>query len=99
MADFIVEKCIENINNHFKLVLLASQRTHDLNIGAGDSSQVAKLKKHKNTVATLHEIAENKVCTNELFNSLVKRCKEYTEGKIGNTSDEKLKRLLNFPQN
>ncbi|MGL9726606.1 MAG: hypothetical protein ACR5KV_09040 [Wolbachia sp.] len=36
MGKFIVERCIERVSNCFKLFLLASQRTHDLNTGAND---------------------------------------------------------------
>lgn len=47
MAESIVEKCIERVSNRFKLVLLASQRTHDLNTGASNPIQAAKFKGHK----------------------------------------------------
>jgi len=99
MPEFIVEKCIERVDNHFKLALLASQRTHDLNTGASNPAQVVKSKGHKNVVVALYEIAEKKVCVHELFNLLIGRCKEYMKGNAGNTcntSKGKLQELLNF---
>ena len=75
MIESIVEKCVEQVHNRFKLVLLASQRTHDLSTGASDSVEMVKFKDHKDTIVSLYEIAEKKVNTHELFNLLVKRCK------------------------
>ncbi|OEY86887.1 DNA-directed RNA polymerase subunit omega [Wolbachia pipientis] len=93
MTEFIVEKCIEQISNRFKLVLLASQRAHDLSIGSG---QVARSKNHKSTIVALYEIADKKVSANDLFNLLVGRCKEYMQGNLGHYShnEYKLEKLL-----
>lgn len=93
MAEFIIEKCIEQVSNHFKLALLASQRAHDLSTGAGQTSKVGK---HKSTVMALCEIAEKKVSVNELFSLLVKRCKEYSTGGVKDVNEGKLKKLLDF---
>ncbi|GFT91650.1 DNA-directed RNA polymerase subunit omega [Nephila pilipes] len=71
MAESIVEKCTEQVSNRFKLVLLASQRTHDLNTGASNPVQTVQFKDHKNTIVSLYEIAEKQVDTHELFNLLV----------------------------
>lgn len=99
MAESIVEKCIEQVSNRFKLSLLASQRTHDLNTGASNPTQVTRFKGHKNTMISLCEIAEKQVDVQELFNLLVGRCKEYMKGNTSNaySSDvSKLEKLLNF---
>ncbi|MDR2831541.1 MAG: DNA-directed RNA polymerase subunit omega [Rickettsiales bacterium] len=99
MAESIVEKCIEQVSNRFKLALLASQRTHDLNTGASNPIQATKFKGHKNTIVSLHEIAEKQVDTHELFNLLVGRCKEYMKGNMSNvysSNTSKLEKLLNF---
>lgn len=99
MIDSIVEKCVEQVHNRFKLVLLASQRTHDLSTGASDPVEMVKFKDHKDTIVSLYEIAEKKVNTHELFNLLVKRCKEHMKGNTDNTyinSPSKLANLLNF---
>lgn len=99
MPDFIVEKCIEQVSNHFKLALLASQRVHDLNTGASNPVQAVKLKEHKNVVVALNEIAEKKVCVRELFVLLVGRCKEYMNGDLGkphSSIEGRLQQLMNF---
>jgi len=102
MAESIVEECTEQVSNRFKLVLLASQRTHDLNTGASNPVQTAQFKDHKNTIVSLHEIAEKQVDTHELFNLLVGRCKEYMKGNMNNvysSNTSKLANLLNFSDN
>ncbi|KDB19319.1 DNA-directed RNA polymerase subunit omega [Wolbachia endosymbiont of Glossina morsitans morsitans] len=102
MAESIVEKCIELVSNRFKLVLLASQRTHDLNTGASNPIQAAKFKGHKNTIVSLHEIAGKQVDTHELFSLLVGRCKEYVKGNMNNvysSNTSRLANLLNFSDN
>jgi DNA-directed RNA polymerase subunit omega len=102
MAESIVEECTEQVSNRFKLVLLASQRTHDLNTGASNPVQTVQFKDHKNTIVSLHEIAEKQVDTHELFNLLVGRCKEYMKGNMNNvysSNTSKLANLLNFSDN
>ncbi|MGL9758208.1 MAG: DNA-directed RNA polymerase subunit omega [Wolbachia sp.] len=102
MAESIVEKCTERVSNRFKLVLLASQRTHDLNTGASNPVQTAQFKDHKSTIVSLHEIAEKQVDTHELFNLLVGRCKEYMKGNMNNvysSNASKLANLLDFSDN
>jgi DNA-directed RNA polymerase subunit omega len=102
MAESIVEECTELVSNRFKLVLLASQRTHDLNTGASNPVRTVQFKDHKNTIVSLHEIAEKQVDTHELFNLLVGRCKEYMKGNMNNvySSDtSKIANLLNFSDN
>ncbi|MDX5462159.1 MAG: DNA-directed RNA polymerase subunit omega [Wolbachia endosymbiont of Tetragnatha montana] len=102
MAESIVEKCTEQVSNRFKLVLLASQRTHDLNTGASNPVHTAQFKDHKNTIVSLHEIAEKQVDTHELFNLLVGRCKEYMKGNMNNvyiSNTSKLVNLLDFSDN
>lgn len=102
MAESIVEECTQQVSNRFKLVLLASQRTHDLNTGASNPVQTAQFKDHKNTIVSLHEIAEKQVDTHELFNLLVGRCKEYMKGNMNNvysSNTSKLANLLNFSDN
>jgi DNA-directed RNA polymerase subunit omega len=96
MAESVVEKCVEQVSNHFKLVLLASQRAHDLSIGSCTPTQVTKFKNHKSTVVALHEIAEKKVSVYALFDLLVARCKEYVQGNLStyNNNGYKLEKLL-----
>ncbi len=96
MVESIVEKCVEQVSNHFKLVLLASQRAHDLSVGSGAPVQVAKFKNHKSTIVALHEIAEKKVSVYDLFNLLVGRCKEYMQGNLSDhdNDEHKIEKLL-----
>ncbi|MGL9717872.1 MAG: DNA-directed RNA polymerase subunit omega [Wolbachia sp.] len=99
MAESVIEKCTGRVNNRFKLALLASQRTHDLNTGASNPIEAAKFKGHKNTIISLYEIAERQVDTHELFSLLVSRCKEYMKGNVSNaysSNASKLEKLLNF---
>ncbi|WCR57769.1 DNA-directed RNA polymerase subunit omega [Wolbachia endosymbiont of Ctenocephalides felis wCfeJ] len=99
MAESVIERCTEQVSNRFKLALLASQRTHDLNIGASSPVQAAKFKGHKNTIISLYEIAEKQVDIHELFSLLVGRCKEYMKGSMSNVysgGTSKLEKLLNF---
>lgn len=58
MARVTVEDCLENVENRFKLVLLASQRTRQLNKGA---DAFVKRGKDKDTVVALREIAQGDV--------------------------------------
>ena len=83
MARLTVEECIGRTNNKFKLVILASQRAHDLNSGA---CPVIKRKNGKNTVVALKEIATKQLDISSLFNLSVQRCRKYMEKFIN--SDE-----------
>lgn len=58
MARVTVEDCLENIENRFKLVLLASKRARQLEKGA---DEFLPREKDKNTVIALREIAEGHV--------------------------------------
>ena len=83
MARLTVEECMGRTNNKFKLVILASQRAHDLNSGA---CPVIKHKNGKNTVIALKEIAAKQLDVSSLFNLSVQRCRKYMEKFIN--SDE-----------
>jgi DNA-directed RNA polymerase subunit omega len=58
MARVTVEDCLENVENRFKLVLLASKRARQLEKGADEFIPRGK---DKNTVLALREIAEGHV--------------------------------------
>ncbi len=58
MARVTVEDCLENVENRFKLVILASQRARQLDKGA---EEFLPRGKDKNTVLALREIAEGHV--------------------------------------
>lgn len=58
MARVTVEDCLENVENRFKLVLLASKRARQLNKGA---DAFVERSKDKDTVLALREIAAGHV--------------------------------------
>ncbi len=58
MARVTVEDCLENIENRFKLVLLASKRARQLEKGA---DEFLPREKDKDTVVALREIAADHV--------------------------------------
>lgn len=61
MARVTVEDCLENVDNRFELVMLASRRARQIAVGGKDP--MVELENDKPTVLALREIAENKVNT------------------------------------
>jgi len=55
MARITVEDCLDNVDNRFELVLLATKRARELELGA---EAKVKLENDKHTVVALREIAE-----------------------------------------
>jgi len=80
MARITVEDCLKKIDSQYDLVLLAKERTSQLN--AGDPALVPE-DNDKNTVIALREIGEGKVSIKTLrelaINKLRKNQKETTE--------------------
>ena len=80
MARITVEDCLKKIDSRYDLVLLAKERTSQLN--AGDPALVPE-DNDKNTVIALREIGEGKVSIKTLrelaINKLRKHQKETTE--------------------
>jgi len=80
MARITVEDCLKKIDSQYDLVLLAKERTSQLN--AGDPPLVPE-DNDKNTVIALREIGEGKVSIKTLrelaINKLTKHQKETTE--------------------
>ena len=80
MARITVEDCLEKINSQYDLVMLANERTSQLN--AGDSSLVPQ-DNDKNTVISLREIGDGKISIKTLedtaINKLRKQQEETTE--------------------
>ncbi|MGD2053930.1 MAG: DNA-directed RNA polymerase subunit omega [Gammaproteobacteria bacterium] len=58
MARLTVEDCLDNVDNRFELVLIASKRARQLSMGA---EPLVELENDKPTVLALREIAENKI--------------------------------------
>ena len=80
MARITVEDCLKKIDSQYDLVLLAKERTSQLN--AGEESLVP-MDDDKNTVISLREIGEGKISIKNLeesaINKLRKRQPEITE--------------------
>ena len=73
MARITVEDCLEKIENQYDLVLLAKERTSQLNSGA---EMLVEEDDDKNTVIALREIGEGKVLIKELKNNSIARLRK-----------------------
>jgi|TARA_B100001093_G_scaffold148865_1_gene141601 DNA-directed RNA polymerase subunit omega len=73
MARITVEDCLEKVDNQYDLVLLAKERTVQLN--AGSPMQVEE-DNDKKTIIALREIGDGKIATNELEVSAIKRLRK-----------------------
>ena len=77
MARITVEDCLEKVTNQYELVLLAKERTSQLN--AGDLPLVPE-DNDKKTVIALREIGEGKVLVDSLEDSAVNKLRKNPEG-------------------
>ncbi|MBP0049630.1 DNA-directed RNA polymerase subunit omega [Marinobacterium sp. AK62] len=59
MARVTVEDCLENVDNRFELVMVASKRARQIAVGGQDPK--VEWENDKPTVVALREIAENLV--------------------------------------
>ena len=82
MARITVEDCLKKIDNQYDLVLLAKERTSQLNSGA---EMLVDKDNDKNTVVALREIGEGKVAIDELKKNAILRLR-----KEPNESDEEV---------
>ncbi len=89
MARITVEDCLEKIENQYDLVLLAKERTSQLNSGA---EMLVEADNDKNTVIALREIGDGKIPIEELKNnSIAKLRKEPDE----NLEKEEIEEVFN----
>ena len=78
MARITVEDCLEKVDNQYDLVLLAKERTVQLNAGA---PILVEEDNDKRTIISLREIGDGKIEVNELEKSALQRLrKEPDEG-------------------
>jgi DNA-directed RNA polymerase subunit omega len=77
MARITVEDCLEKTDSQYDLVLLAKERTSQLN--DGDPALVPK-DNDKNTVIALREIGEGKVSIKTLEDSAINRYRKHQTG-------------------
>ena len=87
MARITVEDCLEKINSQYDLVLLAKERTAQLN--AGDQALVPK-DNDKNTVISLREIGEGKISIKTIEDSAINklRMKQEESTELEDLEDE-----------
>ena len=73
MARITVEDCLDKIDNQYDLVLLAKERTVQLNAG---SPMLVEEDNDKRTIISLREIGDGKVPVQELEESAIKRLRK-----------------------
>ena len=76
MARITVEDCLEKVENQYDLVLLAKERTSQLNSGA---AMLVEADNDKNTVIALREIGDNKIIVEELKNNSIARLRKESD--------------------
>ena len=76
MARVTVEDCITKVPNRFELVLMASQRVHEISTGA---SLTVEKDNDKNSVIALREIAEGTVSVDSLKEGVIQGFQEHVE--------------------
>jgi len=84
MARVTIEDCIDKVENRFELVLLAAQRSNDINSGARITIEKDSDKHH---VIALREIAAGNVKISILRQELIQRLQT---GKVDKIDDENL---------
>ncbi len=73
MARITVEDCLKKIESQYDLVLLAKERTSQLNSGA---EMLVEADNDKNTVIALREIGDGKISVEELKNNSIARLRK-----------------------
>ena len=76
MARVTVEDCIDKVESPYELVLVAKERTTQLNSGV---EPTVNTEKDKNTVISLREIANENVKVPELIESAVYKLRKHVE--------------------
>ena len=73
MARITVEDCLEKVDNQYDLVLLAKERTVQLNSGA---PMLVESDNDKRTIISLREIGDGKISVEELEQNAIKRLRK-----------------------
>ena len=73
MARITVEDCLEKVDNQYDLVLLAKERTVQLNAG---SPMLVEEDNDKRTIISLREIGDGKIEVKEIEDSAIKRLRK-----------------------
>ena len=85
MARITVEDCLKKVENQYDLVLLAKERTSQLNSGA---EILVEEDNDKNTVIELREIADGKVTIEELKNNSIARLRKEPDENLEEEGEE-----------
>ncbi len=73
MARITVEDCLKKVESQYDLVLLAKERTSQLNSGA---EMLVEADNDKNTVIALREIGDGKITVEELKNNSIAKLRK-----------------------
>ena len=73
MARITVEDCLEKVESQYDLILLAKERTLQLNSGA---EMLVEAENDKNTVIALREIGDGKIIVEKLKNNSIARLRK-----------------------
>ena len=73
MARITVEDCLEKVDNQYDLVLLAKERTVQLNAGA---PMLVEEDNDKRTIISLREIGDGKINAKDIEESAIKRLRK-----------------------
>jgi len=76
MARVTVEDCVDKVSSPYELVLVAKERTAQLNVGV---EPTVSIDNDKNTVISLREIANGNVKVPELIDSAVYKLRKHVE--------------------
>jgi DNA-directed RNA polymerase subunit omega len=89
MARITVEDCLEKVESQYDLVLLAKERTAQLNSGA---EMLVEADNDKNTVIALREIGDGKIIIEELKNNSIARLRKEPDE---NLEEEEVEEVFN----
>ena len=87
MARITVEDCLDKVENQYDLVLLAKERTSQLNSG---SEMLVEEDNDKKTVIALREIATGKLSTEELKKNAILRLRKEPDETIEEEETEEI---------
>ena len=87
MARITVEDCLDKVDNQYDLVLLAKERTYQINSG---SELLVKEDNDKSTVVALREIAGGKVDTKNLRENAILRLRKEPDEVVGEEEQEEI---------
>ena len=93
MARITVEDCLKKIDSQYELVMLAKERTAQLNSG---NPMLVPQDNDKNTVVALREIAEGKVSTKTLEDHGIDKLRKHQESKATAVEEDEIVEEDNF---